>query len=205
MIYQELVTAFLLGLIGGVIPGPVITAIFTEILQSGLRKSLRIVFIALVIETLVAVLSLVLISSLGLPEVVFRALSVAGAGILIWIAASLWKVSTLDTGEKVHFTLGKITLMILTNGVLWSYWITICIPKAVFVKEFILLGDYLFMGLVQSGWLTSTLILTLVFAQFRTLLSRPTIIPRAFKVFSVVFIYFALDMLIKSTLFFVSM
>jgi threonine/homoserine/homoserine lactone efflux protein len=203
MIYQELVTAFLLGLIGGVIPGPVITAIFTEILQSGLRKSLRIVFLALLIETLVAIVSLLLISSLGLPELVFRSLSIAGAGVLIWIAASLWKVSTLDTGEKVCFSLGKITLMILTNGVLWTYWITICIPKAVIVSNYIRYGDFLFMGLVQTGWLISTLALTVLFAQFRSLLSKPAIVPVVVKIFSAVFIYFALDMLVKSILFFV--
>ncbi len=58
---QELVIAFLLGLIGGVIPGPVITSVFTEILQSGFPKGLRIIFIALIAETVVAIVSLVIL------------------------------------------------------------------------------------------------------------------------------------------------
>ena len=44
---HELVIALMLGLIGGVIPGPVITSVFTEILQSGYSRSLRIILIGL--------------------------------------------------------------------------------------------------------------------------------------------------------------
>ena len=65
---HELVIALMLGLIGGVIPGPVITAVFTEILQSGFIKSLRIIVIALVTETLVALISLIILGSLGFNE-----------------------------------------------------------------------------------------------------------------------------------------
>ena len=199
---HELVIAFMLGLIGGVIPGPVITAVFTEILQSGLPRSMRIIFIALVAESTVAVISLVLFSALGLPESFFRALSLAGAGILIWISVSIWKVKSLDSGEKVHFGLWKIILMILTNGVLWTYWITICIPKAILLSEHIHLGAYLFMGLVQLGWLISTLLVAVIFSRFRNVLSRPGVVPVVFKVFALAFVYFALDMTYKSILFF---
>jgi threonine/homoserine/homoserine lactone efflux protein len=203
MLTQELITALTLGLIGGLIPGPVITAIFTEILQSGIKRAMRIIFIALLIESIVAVISLVIFSSLGLNESVFRILSFIGAGVLIWISISLWKVKSLDSGEKVFFGIWKIILMILTNGVLWTYWVTICIPKAIFVSESIRLGDYLFMGLVQTGWLISTLIMTIIFSRFRGLLSKPKVIPIAFKVFSLIFIYFALDMTYKSIIYFI--
>ena len=71
---HELVIAVMLGLIGGVIPGPVITAVFTEILQSGYLKSLRIIMIALVTETLVALVSLLILDSLGFNETFFRGL-----------------------------------------------------------------------------------------------------------------------------------
>jgi threonine/homoserine/homoserine lactone efflux protein len=202
MITGEIITAITLGLIGGLIPGPVITAVFTQILQAGYRSSLRIVFIALAVETCVALVSLLLITSLGLQEWVFRLLSFAGAAVLAWIAAGLWKVKTLDTGETVFFGPWKITIMILTNGVLWTYWITICIPRAVLLAEEIPLGDYLFMVLVQAGWLASTLLVSYVFSHFRKLLSQPRVIPFVFKVFAVIFIYFAADMTWKSLQFF---
>ncbi|MGW8314440.1 MAG: hypothetical protein ACWGNV_02480, partial [Bacteroidales bacterium] len=170
---HELIIAFLLGLIGGVIPGPVITAVFTEILQSGYSRSLRIILIALVTETVVAVMSLLLMESLQLHEGFFRILSLAGAALLLWIAVSIFRVRQLDTGRKVHFSTAKIVLMILSNGVLWTYWITVCIPKAILLGQTFHLGAYIFMGLVQLGWLISTLILALLFARFRKILSGP--------------------------------
>jgi threonine/homoserine/homoserine lactone efflux protein len=200
---HELVIALMLGLIGGVIPGPVITAVFTEILQSGYLRSLRIVFIALVTETMVALLSLLILGSLGFNESFFRGLSLAGALILIWIAVTIWKVRSLDSGDKVHFGLWKLVLMILSNGVLWTYWITICIPKAILLGETFHLGEYLFMGLVQLGWLISTLLVAFLFSSFRKALSRPKVIPFLFKLFALAFAYFALDMIYKSVQYFI--
>ena len=192
----------MLGLIGGVIPGPVITAVFTEILQSGFLKSLRIILIALITESIVALLSLLILDSLGFNEGFFRGLSLAGAVILIWIAISIWKVRTLDSGKKVHFGLGKILIMILSNGVLWSYWITICIPKAILLGQQIPHGEYLFMGSVQMGWLISTMVVAFLFSRFRKTLSRPRVIPVLFKLFALAFVYFAIDMTIKSIQYF---
>jgi len=199
---QELVIACMLGLIGGMIPGPVITAVFTEVLQSGYIPSLRIILIALVTESIVAVISLVILASLGFNEAFFRGLSLAGAAILIWISLSIWKVKTLDTGEKVHFGFWKIILMILSNGVLWTYWITICIPKAILLGTQIHLGEYLFMAMVQLGWLISTMVVAYLFSRFRKALSRPRVIPVLFKIFALAFAYFAADMIFKSIRYF---
>ncbi len=200
---QELVIACMLGLIGGMIPGPVITAVFTEVLQSGYLRSLRIIFIALVTESLVAVISLLILASLGFNEAFFRGLSLAGAAILIWISVSIWKVSSLETDQKVHFGLWKLVLMILSNGVLWTYWITICIPKAILLGKQVRLGEYLFMALVQLGWLISTLVVAYLFSRFRRILTRPKVIPVLFKIFSLAFVYFAFDMVLKSVRYFI--
>lgn len=199
---HELVIALMLGLIGGVIPGPVITSVFTEILQSGYSRSLRIILIAMVTETVVALISLLILESLGFNEAFFRGLSFAGAIILLWIAFSIWKVRTLDSGERVHFGLWKVVIMILSNGVLWTYWITICIPKAILLGEQLHLGQYLFMGLVQLGWLISTTLVAYLFSRFRSFLSGPRIIPVLFKVFALAFVYFAIDMTYKSIQYF---
>jgi threonine/homoserine/homoserine lactone efflux protein len=147
---------------------------------------------------------LAILGSLGFNEAFFRGLSLAGAVILLWIATSVWKVRSLDTGEKVHFGFLKITIMILTNGVLWTYWITICIPKAILLGEQLPLGAYLFMGLVQLGWLISTTLVAFFFSRFRIILSKPRVIPVLFKVFAIAFVYFAIDMAFKSIRFFLT-
>lgn len=105
-------------MIGGVIPGPVLTAIFTEILQSGFLKSLRIIFWAMLTETIIALVSLIALSSIGISESIFKLLSMIGAVILLWIATAIWRIRTLDTDQRVHFSLGKISAMIMANGVL---------------------------------------------------------------------------------------
>lgn len=199
---HELVIAMMLGLIGGLIPGPVITAVFTEILQSGYLRSLRIILIALVTESIVALGSLLILDSLDFNEAFFHGLSLAGSAILIWIALSIWKIKTLDGGDKVQFGLWKVVIMILSNGVLWTYWITICIPKAILLGDQVSLGQYLFMGLVQLGWLVSTLLVAFLFSRFRKVLSRPRVIPVLFKIFALAFIYFAVDMIVKSIQYF---
>ena len=200
---QQLITAFILGLIGGAIPGPVLTAIFTEILQSGFYKSFRIIFLAMLSETIVALTSLIILATLGLPEEYFMGISFIGAGILVWIAFSIWKIRSINTKDRIHFGFGKIFAMILANGVLWTFWITVSVPKAIQLNELVPLGSMIFLLLVEIGWLTSTVLMAFVFSRFRNLMSQPKVTPIIFKIFAIVFIYFALDMFYKSIVFFV--
>ncbi len=199
---NEIVSALILGLIGGVIPGPVLTATFTEILQSGFLKSLRIVFWAMFVETVVALASLLVLSSMGFSEAIFMAISFVGAGILVWIATSIWKVKRIDSEEKVHFSLGKISAMIMANGVLWTFWITVCVPRAISLSDKIYLGQFLFLILVEIGWLISTVAVAVIFSRFRAILSNPKVVPIIFKIFALTFLYFAFDMAYKSIKFF---
>lgn len=196
-------SAFILGLIGGLIPGPVLTAIFTEILQSGFAKSFRIILWAMFTETTIALVSLIALSAIHLPESVFFGLSFVGAGILIWISTSIWKIKKIDTDERVNFSRAKISAMILANGVLWTYWITVCIPKAISLGEQVGGGQFLFLALVEVGWLISTVLVAFLFSRFRNVLSNPKVVPVMFKIFALTFVYFAADMVWKSVKFFV--
>jgi len=199
-----IINAFILGLIGGVIPGPVITATFTEILQSGMLKSFRIILWAMLIETIVAVVSLLVFSSLNISESFFHGLSLAGAAILIWISISIWKIRNIDTNDKFHFSFGKVSAMILANGVLWTFWVSVCVPKAIFLSKLITFGDYLFLMLVETGWLISTTLVAFVFSRFRKWLSNPKLVPLMFKFFALIFMYFAADMVYRSVIFFLN-
>ncbi len=201
---NELTSAFVLGLIGGVIPGPVLTATFTEILQSGIPKSMRIILWAMFTETVVALISLLALSSMNFSESFFQGLSVIGAAILIWISTSIWKVHKIDIEEKIHFSLGKILAMIMANGVLWTFWITICVPKAILLSEKVAFGSYLFLLLVEIGWLISTVMVAVVFSRFRKILSNPKVVPIIFKIFALTFVYFAVDMVYRSIKFFLT-
>lgn len=199
---SEFIGALVLGLVGGVIPGPVLAATFTEILQSGMLKSMRIILWAMLIETVVALVSLVALSSMNFSESFFQGLSIIGAAILIWISTSIWKVAKIDTEEKVHFSLSKIAAMIMANGVLWTFWITVCVPKAILLSERIVFGNYLFLLLVEIGWIVATVLVAILFSRFRKLLSDPKVVPIIFKIFALIFVYFAIDMVYGSIKFF---
>jgi len=200
---NQIISAIILGLIGGLIPGPVLAATFTQILQAGFFSSLRIVLWAMLTETVVALVSLLILSSFGLSQSFFMGLSFIGAGILIWISWSIWRIRRIDTEEKVYFGLGKISAMIIANGVLWTFWITVCIPKAILLSQKVYYGQFLFLLLVEIGWLISTATVALLFSSFRKLLSNPRVVPIMFKVFSLVFLYFAVSMIYQSIIFFI--
>lgn len=195
-----LVTALILGLVGGITPGPVLAAAFTGVLQAGLLRALAVVLWALLIETLVALVSLLVLASGRTPAVVFAALSFVGSGLLAWIATRLWRIRRLDSGERFRFSPAKLAGMILLNGVLWSYWVTVCVPQAVALGRQVRYGEYLFLALVQSGWLSSTLLAVLAFSRARGLLSNPRLVPAVFRTFAAIFLYFALSMAYTSML-----
>lgn len=188
-----MITAALLGLAGGLIPGPVLAATFARILQAGFTRSLGIVLWALLVESAVAIASLVIMASAGFPGAFFDGLSLIGAGVLVWIAIRLWRIRRIDNaGGGGEFGPGKVAAMILLNGVLWTYWITVCIPQAMALGALVRHGEYLFLALVQIGWLLSTLGAALAFSRLRRLLSHPRLVPMVFRAFALAFGYFAL-------------
>ncbi len=199
-----LLSALVLGLIGGAIPGPIITAVFTEIIQSGFGRSFRIIFFALVAETIVALFCLVAIASLHLPEGFFMIISLIGAVILIWMATMIWKITKIDTKQRIHFSAVKIFALTISNGALWMFWITISIPKAILLSYQIKFGDYLFLIVVELGLLIATVGLAFVFSRFRTWLSQPHIVPIIFKICALAFVYFAVDAVIQTARFFLN-
>ena len=94
----------------------------------------------------------------------------------------------------MHFSFSKIAAMILANGVLWTYWITICIPKAIQLGHHMFFGQYAFVALVEMGWLLATVAVAYLFSRFKEWLSDPKIVPIMFKLFALTFVYFALSM-----------
>lgn len=189
-----MITAVVLGLVGGITPGPVLAATFARIIQTGFCKSTGIILWAMFVETMVALASLIILASVGFSGIFFSMLSLIGSGMLIWIAVQLWRVRRLDSGGGVHFGFGKLAAMIVLNGILWTYWVTVCIPQAITLGTLVRYGEYLFVMLVQAGWLLSTLMAAWVFSRFRGLLSNPRAVPAVFKSCALVFVYFALNM-----------
>ncbi len=199
----QIFSVFLLGLIGGANPGPILTASFTEALRKGFLKSLRVIFMAMIAESIVAIFILFLFFSIYIPQIIFYVISLVGAGVLIWLASQVWKIKELG-GEGEIFSFKKIFLLTVFNGPFWIFWITICVPQAFLLKEKITGGHILFLILFELGWLFATIFLTFLFSRFRLLLAKSNFVSIVFKIFSLILLFFAIRLTIQSIIFLLS-
>ena len=184
------VNAIVIGLVGGIIPGPILASAFLESIVSGFKKSVNIILWGMLNETIVAIFCLVVLRLLNLPEVIFYCLSIIGGILLFDISIKLWKVKHIQIETSNILTLKKISYLILTNGVLWVYWISVCIPLALQLEKNILGGSFLFLFLVEISWFISTLVATYLFSKTKSLIYDTKKQLRIVRVFSVVYIYF---------------
>ncbi|TAN58554.1 hypothetical protein EPN15_00665 [Patescibacteria group bacterium] len=195
--------AFVLGLFGGVNPGPILVSAFTEASRNGFTKSLRVIFRAMLAETIIAFFVLIAFFSINIPEMFFYAISFAGAAVLIWIALQVWKIREIDGNEEI-FSFKRIFFLTVFNGPFWIFWITICLPQAFLLKEKISGGQFLFLVLFELGWFLATLFLTLLFSRFRQVLLRKNLTPFVFKFFAVLLFLFAVKIIFQSASFLLS-
>lgn len=197
----QLLSIALLGLIGGSIPGAILTSAFTEVVRKGFIKSLRVVIYAIISEFIVATLILTIFFSIHIPQNVFYLISFIGAIVLVWIAKQIWVIKSLSDKGKL-FDFKKIFLLTIFNGPLWIFWTTICVPQAYLLSQKIYGGQILFIFTFEFGWLTATVALTFLFSRFRPLLIKEGIMTIVFKVFAFILILFAINLIRTSVLYF---
>jgi len=200
-IIDQVIGAFVVGFIGGAVPGPVLTTAMAESLRKGFGKSLGVIFRAMFSEIILAVLVLVAFSLVDVPQSFFYAISFVGAMILLWFAARLWKVKDIGEGGEV-FSFAKIFFLMVCNGLFWLYWITVCVPMAFLLRQLLPLGQFVFLAGFELGWLASTAGVVFVFSRFRPLLVKKNLVPAAFKIFSAAFVLFAVRLAAESINFF---
>jgi threonine/homoserine/homoserine lactone efflux protein len=196
MLFQ-LLSVFLLGLLGGANPGPILTSSLTESLRKGFSKSLKVIFMAMIAESIVAIFILALFFLLDIPKTFFYLISFFGAGVLFWIALQIWRIKELE-GEGEIFSFGKIFLLTVFNGPFWIFWITICVPQAFLLKEKILGGQFIFLIIFEAGWLFATVALTFIFSRFRRLLIKKNFISYVFKFFAILLFLFSGKLIFES-------
>jgi threonine/homoserine/homoserine lactone efflux protein len=200
-IIGQILAIFLLGLIGGSVPGPMLTAVFTDVLNGGFKKSFKVILRALFAETIVALAIILIVFSLNIPQLYFQIISIAGAIFLTWLAINLWKVNKVDGETKEIFSFFKIFTLTILSGAFWIFWLTVCVPKAFALRESIGGGQYIFLITFELGWLVMTSLLAFIFSRFRPLLLKKNLVSVVFKIFALLLMFFAVESLIGSGLF----
>ncbi|MFA5072124.1 MAG: LysE family transporter [Candidatus Pacearchaeota archaeon] len=199
----QLISIFVLGLIGASIPGPILTAAFTESMRRGFAKSLIVILRASLSEIIVAVFILTIFFSFNVPQSFFYLISFAGAVVLIYLALQVWKIERIGDDEGEIFSFGKIFTLTVLNGSFWIFWITICVPTAFLLKEQVPQGHLLFLLLFELGWISTTVFWTFLFSRFRSFLTKEKVVPVVFKIFALILLYFAVNLLIEGFKFFI--
>ena len=192
-----IIEAFLLGLIGGAVPGPILTGTFTEILNLGFLKGIRVIFYALIAETIGALLIFLIFYAIGLNQLAIQIISICGALVLFWLSYQVWNITQINTEARQLITFPKVFLVTAFNSGYWIFWITIGIPKALMLNESVLGGKFIFLTVFEFAWLVMTFLLAFVFYQFRPLLQRKNLVGATFKVLAIILILLGVKTLLN--------
>ena len=195
---NTLIEIFLLGVVGGAVPGPIMTSVFAETLRSRFSKSLSVVFRALAAESIVALFVLLSFSFLDLPEYAFQVISLSGALVLVWLALQVWKISMVERESKEIFTFAKIFVLTILNGGFWIFWITVAVPRAFALDASVPFGKFLFLLVFELGWLAAMLSFGFIFSRFRELLRKKNLVSATYKFLAILLALFALKSVIGS-------
>jgi threonine/homoserine/homoserine lactone efflux protein len=197
MLFLKLVEVYFLGLLCGLIPGPVVTSIFTETIRRGWRSGRRIVLWAAAGELVMSVVCVGALSMMDPHSVLFAVLSMFGALILLSLAWDLWRVDEISEEEPL-FSRRRVFFLSLINGMAWIFWVTVCTPQAIALGTEFRGGQWVFIVLFELGWGTSTMLLCYLFEFFRPYFQSNKRLHHLYRFVAVLFLFFAGKLAIES-------
>jgi threonine/homoserine/homoserine lactone efflux protein len=197
MLYLRLLEVLFLGFLCGLIPGPVVTALFTETIRKGRKSAQKIVAWAAAGELVMSITCVALLSLLPSQHVLFSALSVFGSLVLLNLAWDLWKLEEISEHEPL-FSSRRIFFIAVLNGMAWIFWITVCTPQAMALGTEIKGGAWIFILLFELGWILSTLTLCYLFALFRPYFQSNKKLHLLYRTVAILFVLFAMKLAIGS-------
>jgi threonine/homoserine/homoserine lactone efflux protein len=198
MAMGPIIEALLLGLVAGAVPGPILTGTFTEILNTNFVRSLRVIFYAVLAETIGAILILYVLVGLGLSTLVIQIISVVGAIVLFWLASKVWTISQINTEGKKVLSFYQIVILTVLNSGYWVFWITVGVPKAIILDITLIYGKLIYLITFEIGWLLATLALAFIFSRFRPLLQRHNLVSLTFKILASVLVILGIKTLLSA-------
>jgi threonine/homoserine/homoserine lactone efflux protein len=188
-----------LGLIAGAIPGPILTATFTQVLNQGLNKAMKLVWWSLMAEVAAACSIMILLSFVKLEPAYFQLISFVGSVIIFKMALDVWKIKSVATSGGLTLTLKDIFSITFANGLLWTFWITVCVPFALSLEPQIPYGRFIFIILFEIGWIASTAGFAFLCSILKSSIEKSPVLPYVFKLFAIMLFYFSADMFVSAS------
>ncbi len=196
-----LASIFVLGFIGGSIPGPILTSAFTETVREGFVKSLRVVLFALLSEVIVASAILFLPSHSIFPKLFSMPSHLLEQSFWYGLHGKFGELKNSMT--KANYLISKKYFFLHFSMVRVDFLDTICVPQAYILSKKIAAGQLIFLLVFELGWLSATLLLTFLFSRFRPLLTKEGIVSKVFKFFALILLLFAIRLVITSVTYFI--
>ncbi len=205
MIFEWIATAIILWLIGGVTPWPIILLAFAEVLHSprnGLRNGWMYLLFAGLTEFAIGIFLISTSSRLHIPSLLFHGIAIGGAGVLIYLALQIYRIRTIDADvppQKTGFF--HIIVLMLLNWPLWLFWISVCVPAAFRLGEFIQYGEYLFVIIFEIAMVLALSCMLFGFNAWRKYFTNEQIVGKIFVVLACLLSFMALKILYTECIF----
>jgi threonine/homoserine/homoserine lactone efflux protein len=197
---------FLLGLLGGVIPGAVLTILFVSAIRGGFRAALTVFLWAFASEVAIVGILLSIGMQFSVGEIGFRAIGFVGGLFLLYLAREVFKMRTFEGNEEGQAVFGpaKIFTLSLTNAPLYVFWITVCFPLIWELSAMwnLTTAGLSFFAVFELGWAMSTFIMLLMFVFARRTITEPRIAKRVLFAASAFLAILGLKMMGESAYFF---
>ena len=196
-----LLQAFILGAVGGVIPGAVLTILLVSTMQGGLKTGLRAFFWAMFSEITIAGVLLLVAVQLQLGAAVFTWIGFVGSVVLFYFAWQVLKLRSVNVeSNSTLFTPVKIFLLSATNAPLYIFWTTICFPLIWQLASSwpITVAAPFYFLFFEIGWGLTTFIMLLLFVFSRKTLTDERVMRKVFIIISIILFGFGVEMLVQS-------
>jgi len=127
---QILIEAFGLGLIGGIIPGAILTILLVSVIQGGFKAGLKAFVWSLVAELTVVGILLLILFTLPLPRETFNYIGLVGSLVLFYFAWQIFHLQKIDQPKDASSTFSgkQIYVLAASNAPLYIFWTTVCAP-----------------------------------------------------------------------------
>lgn len=176
--------AAILGLVGGLIPGSILTILLVSVMQGGFRAGLKSFWWCLGGELITVTVLLFLVFSLPIPKIIFDLMGLIGCVVLLYLAWQVSKIRAIeDPNQELFFSPQKIVLMAATNAPPYIFWLTVCAPLILKLAETwgVFKAASSFMITFEITWALSTFIVMLIFVKGREYLGNPKIMGHVYK------------------------
>lgn len=202
----DILTPIFLGFIGGVTPGPIIFLAFSEVLKDskkGLVNGGVYLLFAGITEFFIGLFLISTSKNLNLSPIVFHALAIAGIILLIYIAINIFRINSINPKNKPTKINSKhIIALMLLNGPLWMFWLSVCLPAAFSLGQVFKYGEYLFLVIFELSMMSGLAIMLFGFNAFREHFSNEKIVRRIFQILTFLLSLLIIKMIYSESIYF---